>query len=56
MLVGHLLVVATVFLAHLHYSIDVIGAYAITFSVFVLAEADLRGLLGTRPQPHVVGE
>lgn len=37
-LAAHLIVVTTVFLSHLHYSIDVIGAWAITFSVFVLAE------------------
>ena len=34
----HALIVASVFLAHLHYTIDVIGAYAITFTVFVTAE------------------
>lgn len=45
MLAGHVLVVASVFLAHLHYTIDVVGAYAITFSLFVLFEADLRALL-----------
>ena len=45
MLVGHLLVVASVFLAHLHYTIDVVGAYAITFSLFVLCEGELRRLL-----------
>lgn len=39
MLVGHVLVVASVFLSHLHYTIDVIGAYAITFSVFALRES-----------------
>lgn len=53
MLAGHVLVVASVFLAHLHYTIDVVGAYAITFSLFVLAEGDVRGLLGTRPAPRV---
>ena len=37
-LIAHIFVVATVFLSHLHYSIDVVGAWAITFSVFVLAE------------------
>ena len=37
-LVAHIIVVLTVFLSHLHYTIDVIGAWAITFSVFVLAE------------------
>ena len=45
MLVGHLLVVASIFFSHLHYTIDVIGAYAITFSVFVLREGDVKGLL-----------
>jgi hypothetical protein len=37
-LAGHLLVVASVFLAHLHYAIDVVGAYAITFTLFALRE------------------
>jgi hypothetical protein len=37
-LAGHVLVVASVFLAHLHYAIDVAGAYAITFALFVLRE------------------
>jgi hypothetical protein len=37
-LAGHLLVVASVFLSHLHYTIDVLGAYAIAFAVFVLRE------------------
>lgn len=45
MLVAHLLVVASLFCSHLHYTIDVIGAYAITFSVFFLREGDWRGLL-----------
>jgi hypothetical protein len=45
MLAAHLLVVATVFLAHLHYTIDVIGAYAVTFSIFVLRETDVKALL-----------
>lgn len=38
MLPCHLLVVASVFLAHLHYSIDVVGAYAIGFSLYCLRE------------------
>lgn len=37
-LVGHVLVVASVFLAHLHYSIDVVGAYTATFSAYCLFE------------------
>ena len=45
MLVGHVLVVASVFLSHLHYTIDVVGAYAIAFTMFSLREGDLRGLL-----------
>lgn len=35
---GHVLVVASVFLAHLHYTIDVLGAYAVAFAIFVLRE------------------
>lgn len=38
MLVGHVLVVASVFLSHLHYTIDVVGAYAVTFALFSLRE------------------
>ncbi len=38
MLIGHLCVVLSVLLAHLHYTIDVIGAYAFAFSIFVLRE------------------
>ena len=37
-LAGHVLVVASVFLAHLHYTIDVAGAYAVTFALFALRE------------------
>ncbi len=37
-LAGHVLVVASVFLAHLHYAIDVAGAYAVTFTLFALRE------------------
>ena len=35
---AHVVVVATVIIAHLHYAIDVAGAYAFTFAVFVLRE------------------
>jgi hypothetical protein len=38
MLAAHAVVLASVFLSHLHYTIDVIGAYAVTFSIFVLRE------------------
>jgi len=34
----HAIVVASVFLSHLHYTIDVVGAWAITFALFVLRE------------------
>ncbi len=36
-LLAHVVVVASVFFAHLHYTIDVVGAWAITGCVFVLA-------------------
>ena len=51
MLAGHVLVVATVFLAHLHYTIDVLGAYAMTFSLFCLFEVDLRPALSGEGAP-----
>ena len=38
MLAAHVLVVLSVFFSHLHYTIDVVGAYAITFCVFWLRE------------------
>ncbi|MCB0968781.1 MAG: hypothetical protein H6807_00365 [Planctomycetes bacterium] len=41
-LAGHLVVTASVFVSRLHYTIDVIGAYAITFSFFVLVAGDPR--------------
>ncbi len=37
-LLGHVLVVASVFLSHLHYTIDVLGGYAVAFAVFALRE------------------
>ncbi len=37
-LAAHVVVVASVLLARLHYTIDVIGAWAVTFSVFALRE------------------
>lgn len=41
-LIAHFAVLVSVFLSHLHYTIDVIGAYAITFMLFVLMEKDPR--------------
>ena len=41
MLAAHVLVVMSVFFAHLHYTIDVIGAYAITLTLFTLREGRL---------------
>ena len=38
MLVGHVLVVASVFFAHLHYTIDVLGAYAFAYALFAWRE------------------
>jgi hypothetical protein len=35
---AHVVVVLSVFLSHLHYAIDVVGAYAVAFSIFVLRE------------------
>ncbi len=35
-LTAHIIVVAVVFLSHLHYTIDVIGAWVITYTVFLL--------------------
>ncbi len=37
-LAASLLVTATVLLAHIHYAIDVVGAWAVTFAIFVLRE------------------
>lgn len=36
--VAHVAVVVSVFLSHLHYAIDVVGAYAIAFAIFALRE------------------
>jgi len=36
--VAHAAVVASIFLSHLHYAIDVVGAYAVAFSIYVLRE------------------
>ncbi len=45
MLAAHVLVVASVFFAHLHYTIDVLGAYAVTFTLFALREWKVGDLL-----------
>lgn len=37
-LAAHALVVATVMLAHLHYAIDVAGAWAVTFAIYAVRE------------------
>jgi len=37
-LAGHVAMVAAVLLAHIHYSIDVVGAWAVTFALFALRE------------------
>jgi len=37
-LAAHLATVAVVLLAHLHYTIDIVGAWAVTYSVYALAE------------------
>lgn len=38
-LAAHLLVVASVFLSHLHYTIDVVGAWAITYALWAVIVA-----------------
>ena len=43
-LAAHLFVVATVFLAHLHYTIDVVGAWVITGALFTVAARHWPGL------------
>jgi hypothetical protein len=48
-LLGHVLVVTSVFLSHLHYTIDVLGAYAVAFALFVLREG-----WPPRPSPGAV--
>jgi len=48
----HLLVVAVVFLTHLHYTIDVVGAWAITFSAYALAEGWPAAAPSGKPDPR----
>ena len=42
-LCGHVTMVAAVMLSHLHYTIDVLGAWAFTFAIFALREWRPRG-------------
>lgn len=42
-LAGHVAMVAAVMLAHIHYSIDVVGAWAVTFAIFAAREWKPRG-------------
>jgi hypothetical protein len=44
MLASHIAVVLSVFFAHLHYTIDVIGAYAMALALFALREGWPHGL------------
>jgi hypothetical protein len=54
--VGHLVMVATVMLSHLHYSIDVLGAWAFTFAIFALREWRPRSPDGfAKPRPWSEG-
>lgn len=46
-LLGHVVVVLSVFLSHLHYTIDVVGAYAVALSLYALRE----GWPPRRPAP-----
>lgn len=49
MLTGHLAVVASVLLGHLHYTIDVLGAYPFALGVFALRELGWARIMGTAP-------
>lgn len=42
MLLGHIVVVVSVFLAQLHYTIDVLGAYAVAYALFSWRERRAR--------------
>lgn len=46
--IAHVVVVATVLLSHLHYTIDVLGAYAVTFAIFAAREWAPRAAEGRR--------
>lgn len=45
MAVAHVAVVVTLVFGHMHYTIDLIGAWAVTFTLFWLREGDVRGFL-----------
>ncbi len=45
MVVTHVAVVVTLLFGHMHYTIDIIGAWAVTFTVFWLREGDVRAFL-----------
>jgi hypothetical protein len=57
-LAGHLATTAFVLFAHLHYAIDVVGAWAIAFSVYVLVEgwSGLRSSGATAAMPAAATE
>ena len=42
-LAAHVLTVAVVFMAHLHYTIDVIGAWAVTFALYTFCSRRVAG-------------
>ena len=52
---AHALVVASVLLARLHYAIDVVGAWAITFALFAAREWGPRPPRATAPPPPAGG-
>ncbi len=51
-LAAHLVAVASVMLARLHYAIDVVGAWAVTFALYVLREGWPGPLTARRSRPR----
>lgn len=51
MFFAHVVIVASVFFSHLHYTIDVVGAYAITFALFAAREWPVRRWLAEGAAP-----
>jgi hypothetical protein len=49
-LAAHALVVASVLLARIHYAIDVLGAWAVTFAIYALREGWPTGGAGAPPR------